>query len=194
MKTYVFVDEATGAVSVSELLENDPELQEGQVFKELGESESKLSLRYEYVNGEIVDQYVGQTDEMVMAKILADHEVAVQAPKINDLDLAKKVKLQAVRTYYNNIVETLKSDVAPYEVATWDVQRIEYADWLKDKAAITPYVTALAAGRGMSVDDLMVKIGVRVTALANLQGAQQALEVAVQACATAEEVEAIKIA
>lgn len=193
MKKYAFVDEAQGTVSVSELMENDSELQSGQVFKELGDGDSSLALRYGYINGQIIDQYPGMSDEAVLSKVLADQQVVT--PTVTEtLDDVKKVKLLEIRTHFNNIVESLKADVAPYEVATWDVQRIEYVDWLKDHNAITPYVTALAVGRGMDLETLMSKIGVRVTALANLQGMQQALETQVTSCTTVDQVKAVSIA
>ena len=194
MKIYAFVDEFTNTVSVSELPENDPELQSGQVFKELGESDSKLALRYQYKNGQVVDQYPGMSDEEVLAKILEAQQANAQGQAIDALAQAKKSKLLEIRNHFNNIVEGIKNDVAPYEVATWDVQRIEYAEWLVNKDAAIPYVRALATARGIDIDTLMGKIGVRVAALASVQGAQQALEVQVEACGSVEAVMAISVA
>lgn len=188
LKTYAFANEFNGLVSVSILDETDPEVQEGQVFKELTEAESKLGLRYRYDADKkiIVDSYPGLDDEAVLAQIKSSEETPTA-----DLATEKKLKIAEIRNHFNNIVETIKLDVAPYEVATWDVQRIEYAEWLKDNSAPIPYVTALAEGRGMAVPDLMAKIGYRVTALARVQGIQQALESQTEACETIEQVQAI---
>ena len=187
LKTYAFANEFNGNVTVSLLDESDPEVQAGQIFKELGEGESRLAARYVLEKDQIVDAYPGKTDDEVLASILANH----QAIPVLDLAQEKKLKIVEVRGYFNAAVKSIELDAAPYEVATWDVQRAEYAEWLKDKTTPTPYVSILAAQRGIDIETLMAKIGYRVSALAAVQGMQHAMESKVEACTTAEEVQAI---
>ena len=187
LKTYAFANEFNGNVTVSVLDETDPEVQQGQIFKELGEFESHLSARYVLNKDVIEDAYPGKSDEEVLALILA----AQQTEVVLDLVQEKKLKISEVRNYFNAAVKSIELDAAPYEVATWDVQRAEYAEWLKDKASPTPYVTVLAAQRGIDVETLMAKIGYRVSALAAVQGTQHAMETQVENCTTVEQVRAV---
>lgn len=103
MKTYAFADEIAGTVTVSELHETDPEVQEGQAFIVLEDNDSKLALRYGYKDGKIVDLYPGLSDEGVLAKLLSDQKSAASSAGIDDLSVAKKTKLSEIRTYYNGI-------------------------------------------------------------------------------------------
>ncbi len=62
---------------------------------------------------------------------------------------------------------------------------------MADNTAQTPYVTALAAARGLTLPVLMGKIGVKVAGLATIQGTQQALEDAVKAATTEAQLQEI---
>ena len=99
-------------------------------------------------------------------------------------DQLKTAKISAIRTHFGAMVDGLKADAAPYEVETWGVQNAEYSAWTANNTTPTPYVSALAAARGMTISVLMAKIGVKVAGLATIQGMQQALEDAVKAATT----------
>ena len=107
-------------------------------------------------------------------------------------EFLKEQKLAEVRQAFESKVAALKSDCAPYEVETWAIQTQEYSRWMADNTAPIPYVTAIAAGRGISVDALMAKIGAKVAGLAYLQGQQQAAEDRVKAATTREELFAVE--
>ena len=158
------------------------------VVRPLKDDESTLAIRYHIVSGEIVDKYPELSDEQVLQSIKVDN-----ASGLADLDSFKKDKISKIRLHFDSIINRIKKDAAEYEVATWDTQRIEYAAWVSDKAASTPYVDALAQGRGIDRDALMVKIGVKVAGMATLQGMQHALEERVEQANTQEEVSAIEI-
>jgi len=114
---------------------------------------------------------------------------AADAP--NMLAESKAAKIAAIRSYFGGKVAGLKADAAPYEVETWSVQTAEYSAWAANNATPTPYVSALAAARGMPLAALMGKIGFKVAGLASIQGAQQALEDVVKAATTEAEVDAV---
>ncbi|MBZ0103994.1 MAG: hypothetical protein K8H84_00035 [Sulfuricella denitrificans] len=104
---------------------------------------------------------------------------------------AKAAKTQAIRDYFERVVQSVKAAAAPYEIATWETQRTEYMAWQADPATPTPYVSALAAARGLTVPELMAKIAPKVAGFATIQGTQHRLEKLVEAATTIAEVEAI---
>jgi hypothetical protein len=93
----------------------------------------------------------------------------------------KMQKLREIRTHFDGIVAGLKASVAPYEVATWDIQRNELTAYLANVNNPTPYVDSLASARGETRDALFGKIKAKVEAMAALQGRQQMLEKQVEA-------------
>ena len=144
-------------------------------------------MRYQLNNGQVIlaDQ----------AFIKANHPDAVllHDPSIAVLSLTelKAQKISTIRAKFDGLVEGLKSDAAPYEVETWAVQTAEYSAWVANNTTPTPYVSALAAARGMTLADLIAKIGAKVAGLASIQGAQHALEAAVNAATTQAELDAV---
>jgi len=117
-------------------------------------------------------------------------ELNAPAPQLS-FDQLKTAKITAIRAHFGAMVDGLKADAAPYEVETWGVQTSEYSAWVANNTTPTPYVSALAAARGMTLADLMAKIGAKVAGLASIQGAQHALEAAVNAATTQAELDAV---
>ena len=144
-------------------------------------------MRYQLNDGQVIvaDQ----------AFIDANHPDAVLLPDpsivVLSLTELKAQKISAIRAKFDGLVAGLKTDAAPYEVETWAVQTAEYSAWVANNATPTPYVSALAAARGMTLADLMAKIGAKVAGLASIQGAQHALEAAVNAATTQDELDAV---
>ena len=103
----------------------------------------------------------------------------------------KVQKITSIRAHFDGLVAGLKADAAPYEVETWAVQTTEYSAWAANNTTPTPYVSALAAARSMTLADLMAKIGAKVAGLASIQGMQHALEAAVNAATTQAELDAV---
>jgi hypothetical protein len=117
-------------------------------------------------------------------------EVVVLNPQIL-LARAKNEAIKALRNKFEDIIRTLKTSVAAYEVATWDTQRNELTAYLTNANNPTPYVDSLAAARGETRDVLFGKIKVKVEALATLQGKQQALEKQVESATDMDTLNAI---
>lgn len=104
---------------------------------------------------------------------------------------AKSAKIAAIRIHFNGIVSAVKADAAPYEIDTWETQRAEYMAWQANNATPTPYVSSLAAARGIGVPELMAKIAPKVAGFAGIQGTQHKLEKLVEAAATIADVDAV---
>ena len=158
------------------------------VITKLSDDQSTLAVRYRVVSGKIIDQYPELTDEQVLQSIKTTTSVDVTT-----IEAVKKDKISKIRQHFDGIINRIKSDAASYEVATWDTQRIEYAAWVSDKTSATPYVDALAQGRGIERDVLMDKIGAKVAGMAALQGMQHALEERAEKATTLEEVDNIEL-
>lgn len=83
------------------------------------------------------------------------------------------------------------------ELLTFDKQEAEARAYQADNAAPTPLLTALAAGRGISVDDLagrvIAKADAFTVASGRLIGQRQRLEDALGACETVEAARAIEV-
>lgn len=114
-----------------------------------------------------------------------------QVASVAPLTDRKAQKIAAIRSHFDGLVAALKADAAPYEVETWDRQALEYSAWLANNTTPTPYVSALAARRGITVADLMMKIGPKVEGLATIQGTQHMLEDAVKAAQTDAELDGV---
>lgn len=161
---------------------------------------SNMASRYFLSEGVITDLYSGKTDDEV-TQLLQEKEAqdAIarraknQGMDIATLDGAKAFKIKQVRQHFNQMIEALKADAAPYEVETWGVQRDEYARWAANPEAATPYVDGLCAGRGVTKAELMPKIGAKVAGLASIQGMQHALEKEIEAATTPEEAMNVEI-
>lgn len=133
----------------------------------------------------------GDTVRYVYPNGASETKVFVSVTPVVTLAGAKSAKISAIRAHFETIITSVKADAAPYEIDTWDTQRQELMAWEQNNTTPTPYVAGLAAARGMTVAALMAKIAAKVTAFAQLQGAQHALEAQVEAALTVEDVEAI---
>lgn len=190
MMNIAIIHKPTVSVTISEIEEgHELPSYENSLVKILPEGSSGLALRYRYDESTdvLVDNYPDMTDEEVLANVLSEEQVQ----QVNILSELKAAKLREVRTHFEAVMTWVKSQAAPYEVSTWDTQRIEYTDWMIDNTTPTPYVSGLAEGREIPLADLMAKIGVKIAAMARIQGAQHKLETAVESASTLEELEAI---
>lgn len=162
---------------------------------------SNLAARYRLEpNGQITDLFPGSSDEevrLILEQRERDAAAALRATKAGldatTLEGARALRIKEVRAHFNHLIEQLKGDAAAYEVETWAVQRDEYARWLVNPDAATPYVDGLCAGRGITKAELMPKIGVKVAGLASIQGMQHALEKEIEAAETVADVMAVAI-
>lgn len=165
-----------------------------------GTMPSNMASRYALQDGQVVDLFPESSDDEVLQLLQQrerDGAAALRAARagvnIDTLEGARAFRIKEVREHFGAMIGALKSDAAPYEVETWSVQRDEYARWLANPDAATPYVDGLCAGRGIAKAELMPKIGAKVAGLASIQGVQHALEKEIEAALTVEEVRAIQL-
>lgn len=104
---------------------------------------------------------------------------------------ADKVK-QAVDAF-DKIISASITDVADFEKDSWEPQRAEWLRYQDDIVSSTPYCDALAAGRGITREDLMTKIGLKIATIATVQGQLHAKLDLIKAAVDEAEVRAIEL-
>lgn len=103
------------------------------------------------------------------------------------LDKLKAEKIKSLRDAFDGRITAIKSDNAAYEPETWTTQNTEWTSYIQNPLNPTPYVDALASARGITREELMVKIGNKVVGIATLQGTQHGIEDQIKAATTEEE-------
>lgn len=114
------------------------------------------------------------------------------------LEEAKSAKLMEINAACDNILNAAVSTYPETEVLTFDQQTSEANAYLASKKpADAPLLSALAAGRGITLDDLVQRVIAKHTAFSMLSGYiighRQALEDRLDECGTVEDVEAIVV-
>lgn len=103
----------------------------------------------------------------------------------------KSIKIQQVRDYYNEIVQSSINDSAPFEFNTWQTQSSEWTSWINDNTANTPYCDRLALLRGLDRLVLLSRVGERILQFANIQGTLHATEDRIKACTNQSQLDSI---
>ena len=115
-----------------------------------------------------------------------------------NLEKAKSAKLSAINTACDGILNTAVNTYPQTEVLTFDQQAAEADKYLSTgDEADAPLLAALAAGRGITLDELVQRVKAKTTAFTALSGSiigqRQALEDRLDACETVEEVQLIPV-
>lgn len=114
------------------------------------------------------------------------------------LEEVKARKLTEINTACDSILNAAISTYPETEVLTFDQQTSEANAYLASQnPADAPLLTALAAGRGITLDDLVQRVIAKHDAFSQLSGyaigQRQALEDKLDLCQTAEDVESISV-
>lgn len=115
----------------------------------------------------------------------------VEPTKVKTLDQVKSEYTLIVQNYYDDYVEQVFASLADFEQATFATQEAEWRAYQADINAPTPYVDILCFRRTLTKSVVMEKIGQKVMFFADLQGQMHALEDAITACTTTDEVQSI---
>jgi len=107
------------------------------------------------------------------------------------LDEEKERALFNVRSYFEDIMSTIKSGIANFEEETYRTQEEEWRAWNLDPNVQTPYVDILCFRRNIDKPTLMGRIGQKVSFFADIQGQMHALEDAVNNCTSKEQIDSI---
>ena len=119
-------------------------------------------------------------------------------PEKPTLEKAKAVKLTEINTACDSILNAAISTYPETEVLTFDQQTSEANAYLASQnPADAPLLAALAAGRGITLDDLVQRVIAKHDAFSLLSGyvigQRQALEDRLELCETVGDVQAIAV-
>lgn len=116
---------------------------------------------------------------------------------VTTLEEARAAKLAEINAACQAALAALTPTYPERELLTFDKQEAEARAYQADSGASVPLLTSLAAGRGISVDDLagrvIAKADAFTTASGWLIGQRQRLEDTLDACETVEAVRAIEV-
>lgn len=115
-----------------------------------------------------------------------------------NIQKAKTTKLSEINAACDEILNTAVNTYPQTEVLTFDQQATEADKYLSTgDEADAPLLAALAAGRGITLDELVQRVKAKTTAFTALSGSiigqRQALEDQLDACETVEEVQLISV-
>ena len=113
------------------------------------------------------------------------------------LEEARADKLTEINSACDAILNAATATYPETEVLTFDQQLIEAQAYTADDTAAVPLLRALAAARGIELDDLVQRVIAKSNAFTQLSGyiigQRQALEDRLDTCTTADEIEAITV-
>lgn len=113
------------------------------------------------------------------------------------LERAKEDKLAEINAACQSILEALTPTYPERELTTFDKQESEARAYLADDTSPTPLLSALAAARGIGLDDLVQRVIIKADAFAaasgNIIGQRQALEDRLDEARTMDDVQAIVV-
>lgn len=118
-------------------------------------------------------------------------------PPVPTLEQTKAAKLSEINKAADAAIATLTATYPDREIATFDKQESEARAYAADPMSSTPFLSALAEARGISLPDLvervLAKADVFAVASGSIIGQRQALEDRLDACTTLEEVQGITV-
>ena len=122
------------------------------------------------------------------------HTPEEEAERLAD---AKSTKLSEINTVTDATIAVLTETYPDREIATFDKQESEARAYVADAMTSTPFLSALAQARGISLADLVGRVLAKANAFAvasgSIIGQRQALEDRLDACTTVEEVQGITV-
>lgn len=118
-----------------------------------------------------------------------------EAERAERLEQARRDAQRRINDAYQSELGAILGDYPEAETKTWDKQETEARAYQADSTASTPLIDAIASARSMDKAELVSRIIAKADAWIALSGAatgkRQALEDAISAAETLEEVEAI---
>lgn len=138
---------------------------------------------------------VGRQMQQVLTGMPVDSIDSSNYPYGDDLEHIKRLKELEIRTEGARRLEELALPYLPQERNTWPSQLAEAEAWLADPDTFTPILTNIAAGRGITVADLVPLVMGNADLFrqnaGEILGVQQRLINAVWSAVTPEQVVAI---
>ncbi|HIX39749.1 MAG TPA: hypothetical protein H9857_02910 [Candidatus Desulfovibrio intestinigallinarum] len=103
-------------------------------------------------------------------KALRDKAAAEAAEEYNSLASTKARKLAEINAACDAALASLTADYPESELLTFDKQEAEARALLADPEAVTPFLTPLAAARGMETEELARKVIAKADAFTTASG------------------------
>lgn len=120
-----------------------------------------------------------------------------EANKPPTLEEAKAAKLAEINAECQHMLESLTLTYPERELTTFDKQESEARAYLADPTASTPFLSALAAARGIKLADLVQRVIAKADAFTSAScyiiGQRQALEDRLDAAQTVDDVRAVVV-
>ena len=120
-----------------------------------------------------------------------------EANKPPTLDEAKAAKLAEINAACQSTLESLTPTYPERELTTFDKQESEARAYAADATASTPFLSALAAARGIELADLVQRVIAKADAFTSASGyiigQRQALEDRLDAAQTVDDVRAVVV-
>ena len=139
--------------------------------------------------------FVNRIDETGTEWCLVPVSEAYPAPFVPTLEEAKAAKLAEINAECQRMLESLTPTYPERELTTFDKQESEARAYAADATASTPLLSALAAGRGIELADLVQRVIAKADAFTIASGfiigQRQALEDRLDAAQTVDDVQAV---
>jgi len=119
-------------------------------------------------------------------------EPVIEEQEVWSFEHHQKLKKEHLHTWLDFNLNKIKASCPKNEVATWPAQQAEWCAYYADNTASTPVCDAIAKGRGLSREQFLTKVGVKVQASMELIGQMQGYEDAIKAATTSEELNAVQ--
>lgn len=158
----------------------------------------KYDYNYTYIGS--VDSNVTITSATTVAPASDQH--IKYNPDTNSWDVIIIIKnlesyindyLVDAKNYFNDLMDNTAIYTANFELSTYATQENEWRAWTADKTSHTPYADVLAAMRGITKEELMYKIGLKIQFFASIQGQLHAYQDIISSATTLAELEVLPL-
>jgi hypothetical protein len=112
----------------------------------------------------VINRAPGATFEYVNGQFV------ISAPSPMSLGDLKAVKLAGIAREFSERMSTLKSSYPEEEIQSWFKQESEARAHINDANADTPLLSAMAAARGITVEDLALRVVTNADAWSTVSG------------------------
>ncbi len=185
------IDAATGIPATEAPMQNGGRLPDGALVL--------LALQSEWPTN--APRYIAEVPDagaLGVIELLTDDEAEsrITSELAARVEALRARKLHSARQRCDSAMTELENGYPQSEIKSWAKQEAEALAIMGQSGAPTPLLAAIAAERGIALDDLaarvLAKVGVFASAAGQIIGQRQAAEDAIMAATTAAELEAIE--
>jgi hypothetical protein len=142
------------------------------VEKGIGQHDAIYAAGHTFVWGAVSTPGMVLVDVSNGATALVDDEAAVQAVMdAYPLSSTQSEVSARIDAHAAALREKVTAGIAPAEMSSWPIKRSEALAYQADPTAVTPFLSAEAAARGVTVDAIAARVAANSTALSALEAA-----------------------